>query len=61
MAPTAAEVIDPTCRFQESDIPHLRPAGLHYEAAQVSQQVQRRQDQRLADQVAAEAAANKGQ
>lgn len=48
-------------QLQESDIPHLRAAGLHYEAAQVGQQVQRQQDQRLADQSAAEAAASKEQ
>jgi len=48
-------------QLQESDIPHLRAAGLHYEAAQVGQQVQRQQDQRLADHAAAEAAANKEQ
>ena len=48
-------------QLQESDIPFLRAAGLHYEAAQVGQQVQRQQDQRLADQAAAEAAASKEQ
>lgn len=48
-------------QLQESDIPFLRAAGLHYEAAQVGQQVQRQQDQRLADQAAAEAVASKEQ
>ena len=50
-----------TNQLSESDIPHLRAAGLEWEAQQLGQQVQRQQDQRLADQAAAEAAANKEQ
>jgi hypothetical protein len=48
-------------QLQESDIPFLRAAGLHYEAAQVGQQAQRQQDQRLVDAARAEAEANKEQ
>ena len=48
-------------QLQESDIPFLRASGLHYEAAQVAQQAQRQQDQRLVDVARAEAAASKEQ
>ena len=48
-------------QLQESDIPFLRASGLHYEAAQVAQQSQRQQDQRLADVARAEAVASKEQ
>ena len=37
-------------QLQASDIPHLRAAGLEYEAQQLEQQSQRLMDQRLADQ-----------
>ena len=37
-------------QLQGSDIPHLRAAGLEYEAQQLEQQVQRQMDQRMADQ-----------
>ena len=37
-------------QLQASDIPHLRAAGLEYEAQQLEQQVQRQMDQRMADQ-----------
>ena len=48
-------------QLQEIDIPFLRASGLHYEAAQVAQQSQRQQDQRLVDVARAEAAASKEQ
>lgn len=37
-------------QLQGSDVPHLRAAGLEYEAQQLEQQVQRQMDQRMADQ-----------
>ena len=37
-------------QLQASDIPHLRAAGLEYEAQQLEQQTQRLMDQRMADQ-----------
>ena len=37
-------------QLQASDIPHLRAAGLEYEAQQLEQQSQRLMDQRIADQ-----------
>jgi len=37
-------------QLQGSDIPHLRAAGLEYEAQQLEQQTQRQMDQRMADQ-----------
>ena len=37
-------------QLQASDIPHLRAAGLEYEAQQLEQQSQRLMDQRMADQ-----------
>ena len=37
-------------QLQASDIPHLRAAGLEYEAVQLEQQSQRLMDQRMADQ-----------
>ena len=37
-------------QLQVSDVPHLRAAGLEYEAQQLEQQVQRQMDQRMADQ-----------
>ena len=37
-------------QLQGSDVPHLRAAGLEYEAQQLEQQVQREMDQRMADQ-----------
>ena len=37
-------------QLQASDIPHLRAAGLEYEAQQLEQQAQRLMDQRMADQ-----------
>ena len=39
-----------SAQLQASDIPHLRAAGLEYEAQQLEQQVQRQMDQRMADQ-----------
>ena len=48
-------------QLQESDIPFLRASGLHYDAAQVAQQSQRQQDQRLVDVASTEAAANEEQ
>ena len=37
-------------QLKGSDVPHLRAAGLEYEAQQLEQQVQRQMDQRMADQ-----------
>ena len=37
-------------QLQGSDIPHLRAAGLEFEAQQLEQQVQQQMDQRIADQ-----------
>ena len=37
-------------QLQGSDIPHLRAAGLEFEAQQLEQQVQQQMDQRMADQ-----------
>ena len=48
-------------QLQASDIPHLRAAGLEFEAQQLAVGVQQAQDQRLADQARAEAAANQEQ
>ena len=48
-------------QLQASDIPHLRAAGLEWEAQKVAVGIQRAQDQRLADQARAEAAASQEQ
>ena len=48
-------------QLQESDIPHLRAAGLEWEAQQLANRVQRQQDQRLVDVPRAEAEASKAQ
>ena len=48
-------------QLQESDIPHLRAAGLEWEAQQLANRVQRQQDQRLVDVSRAEAEASKAQ
>ena len=37
-------------QLQGSDIPHLRAAGLKFEAQQLEQRVQQQMDQRMADQ-----------
>ena len=37
-------------QLQGSDIPHLRAAGLEFEAQQLEQRVQQQMDQRMADQ-----------
>ena len=37
-------------QLQGSDVPHLRAAGLEYEAQQLEQRVQQLLDQRMADQ-----------
>ena len=40
-------------QLEARDIPHLRAAGLEFEAQQLEQQVQRQQDQRLVEQTLA--------